>query len=1065
MEINLSYDQLNNEYSMLMSLLEVSVSKHLLDDHFTCVWANDGYYDMIRYPKSVYEELFHNHPDEYFHNNPEGWKLLTAKTIADLERGEKSGTVYLPMLYPDGQTFWVKLQSIFTDEYINGFQVAYTTMTDVTEMMQAKQEQQHTQQIVEKMMQEQDMLMSALNVSVSKHVVDEHFTCIRANEYYYKLIDYTKEKYEALFHNHPDEYYRNNPEGWALLTQKVTETLEQGKDMYETLVPMKKEDGSSYWVQLYNYFTDEYIDGYRASYTVMTDVTELVQMRNEQEILMRAMKVSISRHLVDEHFTLIGANEFYYRLIGYTQAEYEELYHNHCDKYFEANKKSWYLIRERIEKMHETGDKSYEIFVPLKIRDGSTRWVKMVGFFTVEFQDGKQLAYTTMVDVTDMMQIQQEKAIAYDNIPGFIVKHQILPDKIMMIDASDRIKDIFDIDVRKLVTYNPYNTLLPESRIMIENNHPHFRNGEPFEGTIQIKDKHDRTRWFHIHCTCIDHIADDPLYLTVFIDITDITELRKLQKQLEERTELLNTALEAAKQANAAKSDFLSRMSHDIRTPMNAIVGMTEIAGKYLSEPKRVQNCLQKIHLSSRHLLSLINDVLDMSKIENGSFPINMDPLFLPEVLHEVIMITLTDVRSRRQRFDVHLIELEQEYFVCDALRLRQILLNLLSNACKFTPEGGHIVLDVEQAPGDTPDSAVLHFTVSDNGIGIKPEFLDHIFDAFTREKDSRTDRIEGSGLGMAITKRLVDLLGGTIEVHSQPESGTTFRIALPVQFSTSQRIELTVPSASLLLIDKDPVILKHGSQTLGMLGVVTDCTSSTEEAVSMISARHQARQDYDLVILDRDMLVPDDLEAIGHLRKEPPGSLPLLILSAYDHNEFKDQELIPDVDDLIEKPLFSSTLRDCLLKHLAGHTPPQQKTMKYDFGGKTFLLVEDNAINREIAVEMLRSLGASMETAVNGKEAVQNFEKSAPGHYAMILMDVQMPEMNGYDATHAIRTLPRSDAKTIPIIAMTADAFVEDIQRAEAAGMNGHMAKPLDLETMARKVSKYLCEHESEEN
>lgn len=1053
MEIDLSYDQLNNEYSMLMGVLGASVSKHVLDEHFTCIWANDYYYELIRYPKPEYEALFHNHPDEYFHNNPEGWRLLVDKVRDALAKGEPGGTLYLPMVYPDGEPYWVKLQAAFMDEYIDGHQVAYTIMTDVTKMMQAHQERLQSRQAVEKLANEQDMLMSALKVSVSKHVVDEHFTCIRANEYYYQLIGYPKEKYEALFHNHPDEYFQNNPEGWAILTQKVMSTMERGGDRYEAILPMKYEDGSTYWVKLYNYFTDEYIDGYRASYTVMTDVTELVQMRNEQDLLMQAMKVSVSRHLVDEHFTVVWANDFYYELIGYAKPEYEALFHNCCDVYFDNNRDSLDIIYQKIREMYAAGRRSYEAFLPLKLPDGTSRWVKLVGFFTDEYQDGKQLAYTTMVDVTNMMQVQQEKSIAYDSIPGFIVKHRILPDSIVMIDASERITDIFDINLKDILSYDPYDILQPESREMIRANHLRFRKGEPFKGTIGAVDKHGKDRWFQIQCTCIDFIADDPIYLTVFIDITDITELRELQHKLEERTEMLNAALEEARRANAAKSDFLSRMSHDIRTPMNAIAGMTEIAGAHLDEPERVRDCLGKIRLSSRHLLGLVNDVLDMSKIESGSFPINIAPFSLREALREVVMITLAGVRERRQSLSVHLIRVEQEQFFSDALRLRQILLNLLSNAVKFTPEGGRIVFDVEQLPSQRPEQVALRFIVSDTGPGMRPEFLEHIFEAFTRERDSRIDRIEGSGLGMAITKRLVDLLEGDITVQSAPGAGATFQVTLPMRPAPQPAEDNPAPGASVLLAGSDPVALDCDAQMLKTLGVAAKTAGGCWQAAVLM----EGGADFSLILLDCGVPCQNVLHSVRRIRNASSSSRPRLVLAAYDRSDIQDELLDIGVDGFIEKPIFPSTLRECLRTYLTGEARIEQKAESYDFHGKRFLLVEDNELNREIALELISGFGATLESAADGREAVEKFMQSAPFAYDLILMDIQMPVMNGYEAARAIRALPRKDAGAVPILAMTADAFVEDIRSAREAGMNGHIAKPLNFSTLARELSQHL--------
>ena len=1055
MEINLSYDQLNNEYSMLMSVLGASVSRHLLDEHFTCIWANDYYYELIRYPKPEYEARFHNHCDRYFANNPEGWRLLMDKVTSALEKGETRYTVFLPLIDPDGGIFWVKLQSVFTDEYIGGYRVAYTAMTDVTEMVMAQREREYTQKVYKKMSREQEMLMGALNVSVSKHLIDEHFTCVWANKYYYKLIGYPRKRYEALFHNHADEYYRNNPEGWELLSAKVASVLENGGDQYEMIVPMKYEDGSSYWVKLFSYFTDEYIDGYRTSYTVMTDVTELMQMKNEQELLMRAMKVSVSRHLVDEHFTVIWANDFYYQLIGYSKEEYEALFHNHCDEYFHNNRDSWNSIHDRIGQMFAEGKKSYEVFLPLRIPDGSTCWVKMVGFFTDTYQDGKQVAYTTMVSVTDMIRIQQEKSIAYDNIPGFIVKYRILPHTIVMLEASQRIDDIFDLDREHLGSIDAYSILQPESRAQMEANHENFRRGLPYEGTIRVKDRFGRDRWFQIHCACIDSIADDPVYMTVFIDITDITELRELQSKLEERTEMLNAALEAAKQASMAKSDFLSRMSHDIRTPMNVIAGMTEIAESHLQDGRRVKDCLKKIRLSSRHLLGLINDVLDMSQIENGNFHISEEPIALPEVLRDVIMITLAGIRERGQIFDVHVVNLEQEQFLGDDLRLRQILLNLLSNAVKFTSEGGRIIFGTEQLPGIQGERPLIRFVVSDTGVGMSREFMEHIFEAFTREQDSRTDRIEGSGLGMCITKRLVDMLGGTVTVSSRPGVGTTFEVTLPMK-PAPVRERPSLPDMDVLLVDRDPVVLEQGCRMLEALGVEAGGADTVESAAAMIRDRGSMGREYALVILDAEMAGESGEEA-GRVLEELWGAGRLVRSSLEPGGDRLG--LAARATGFVEKPFFRSTLRNCILEYVQGETQSEQQAECHDFSGKRFLLAEDNELNREIALELLGALGARLETAVNGREALERFRQSPPFYYDLILMDIQMPVMNGYEAARAIRALKRRDAESVPIIAMTADAFVKDIQSAREAGMNGHMAKPLDYDSLSREISRYLGE------
>ncbi|WP_270816550.1 response regulator [Hungatella effluvii] len=1062
MEINLSYEQLNAEYSMLMSVLGASVSKHLVDEHFTCIWANDYYYELIRYPKPQYEHLFHNHCDEYFYNNPQSWARLTDQVHSALDQGKSGYSLYLPMIYPDGGTFWVRMQAVFTDEFINGYRVSYTTMVDVTDMMQARLEQKETRQDFDKMMQEQAMIMSALNISVSKHLIDEHYTCVLANEYYYKLIGYSKARYEELFHNHPDEFYANNPEGWELLTGKVEAVLENNGDGYEAIVPMKYEDGSSYWVKLVSFFTDEYIDGFRISYTVMTDVTELVRTKNEQEMLMSAMAVSISRHLMDEHFTVVWANEFYYRLIGYSKEDYEARFHNHCDEYFRDNETGLRIINEKLQSMIHSNKRSYEAYLPLKMPDGSIHWVKIVGFLTDEYMDGKQIAYTTMIDVTDLMQTQKERSIAYENIPGFIVRHRILPHGIVMLDASERIKDIFDVGMEDITAINPLEVLSEESRELIMSHFPGLRRGEPLEATVRIEDKHSRDRWFHIKSTCIDTISADPVYLSIFIDITDITELRELQRKLEERTHMLNSALEAAKYANAAKSDFLSRMSHDIRTPMNVITGMAEIADAHIGNQDRVKDCLQKIRLSSHHLLGLINDVLDMSKIENGNFSISMAPMCLPDEVQEIVTIVLPGIRKMNQRFEVYLEGQGWENFNSDALRIRQILLNLLSNASKFTPKGGRIVLKIKVQETENAKKAMLCFNVSDNGIGMSPEYLEQIFEPFTREKDSRIDRIEGSGLGMAITKRLTDLLGGTISVKSKLGEGTVFDVLLPMEaLADTVEEQKDFSGLQVLLIDDDSMQQECAGNLLRSMGLEADCMDF-EEAGEYFLTRWRA-EDYDFIILGLSLAEAELMEKTEAVCRKIQGRVPLIV-SAYDVSGVKEKAASWGVCGFIDKPLWRSGVIGCLSRCRLGEEVKQpekqtgrRETEPFDFTGSRVLLVEDNELNREIALELLCGFGMKLEVAVNGREALKRFEESQPGYYSLILMDIQMPVMNGYEAARAIRLLSREDAKTVPILAMTADAFVEDMENTKAAGMNGHLAKPLDFKLLMREMEKYL--------
>lgn len=1047
------------EYSTLMHLLGVSVSKHLLDKHFTCIWANDYFYDMIGCSKFEFESRFHNRPDEYFHDHPESLQQLMESVEEALQQGKKGNSTYLSFISPEGRPFWVKLQAAFTGEYMDGCQVAYTTMTDVTEMMQARQEQERTQQILEHMIHEQEMLMSILKVSVSKHIFDEHFTCVRANEYYYQLIGYPKERYEALFHNHPDEYYQNNPEGWIMLTQKVAEVLENGGDQYDMIVPMKYEDGTSFWVKLFSYFTDEYIDGYRSTYTVMMDVTELVQMKNEQEMLMQAMKVSVSRHLVDEHFTVAWANDFYYEMIGYTKSEYEDLFHNHCDEYFQNNKNSWNRIHEKIREMKAAGQKSYETFLSLKIPDGSTRWVKITGFFTDEYQDGKQLAYATMVNVTELMQIQQEKAVTYENIPGFIVKHRVLPEGIVILDASEQITEIFDMDINDLAAFDIRSLMAPESRTIIENNHHHFRKGEPFEGTIYSKDKYGGDRWFQIHSTCIDAIADDPVFLTTCIDITDVTELRELQHKLEERTELLNAALKEAKRANEAKSDFLSRMSHDIRTPMNAILGMTTIAAAHVGDPERITDCLGKINVSSKLLLSLINEVLDMSKIESGRLTLAEEEVNFADLVHGVVTMVQPQISDKKLVFETYVNNIVHETVISDMQRLQQLLLNLLSNAVKYTHEGGRILLEINEKPLKSSDMVQYEFVVSDTGIGMKREFLSRVFEPFERADDTQIQSVQGTGLGLSICKRVAQMMGGTITVESTYGQGSRFTATVCLRIHQEAIDDAVLSGLAVLVVDDDETVCRNTCEQLNGLGLVSEWVTDGMTALQKVEQAHAAGSDYFAVILDYRMPGMDGVGTTRLIRERVGNDLPIIMISAYDVSEQMDAAKEAGANGFITKPLFHTSLV-YKLKQFADdsiqESGPQQPLVG-SYEGKRILLAEDNALNREIAVELLSYVGLVVDTAENGKEAVEMMEKAPPGAYDLIFMDMQMPVMDGCTAAIQIRALPREDVKTLPIVAMTANAFTDDRRKTREAGMNGHLAKPVDLEQLQQILERWL--------
>lgn len=463
--------------------------------------------------------------------------------------------------------------------------------------------------------------------------------------------------------------------------------------------------------------------------------------------------------------------------------------------------------------------------------------------------------------------------------------------------------------------------------------------------------------------------------------------------------------------------------------------------------------------MSGQHLLSLINDVLDMSKIESGEMVLREDSMSLPEVLENVVAIMQPQFGEKEQHFSIRLRSVVHEQFLSDALRLRQIFINILSNAYKFTPVNGTVSMDVceKQAVDGT---ALFRFSITDTGIGMKPEYLAQIFTAFSRERDSRVDKTEGTGLGMAITKRFVDMMGGTIEVTSELGKGTCFRVELPLKIEENQFIKGEFPGLRIIVTDDDAVMCEYMAEMLGQLGIHADWVDSGIQTVEMIKTAKQNGEMYDAVLLDWKMPDLDGFETTRRIRELCGGQLPVLIISAYDWSDVEKDAKKAGVTGFLQKPIFVSTLIHGLQRYVL-EGQPARKTQGTDTGarftGRRFLLIEDNAINQEVARELLADMGAEVDTASDGAEGVETFRRSPDGFYDVILMDVQMPVMNGYEATRAIRTMDRDGAKAVPILAMTADAFSEDIQAAKDAGMNGHMAKPLDKAILWREIGKYL--------
>ena len=552
---------------------------------------------------------------------------------------------------------------------------------------------------------------------------------------------------------------------------------------------------------------------------------------------------------------------------------------------------------------------------------------------------------------------------------------------------------------------------------------------------------------------------DESVYFVV--GIRNITQM--IRKELETQ-HALQEAYDVAEAANRAKSDFLQTMSHDIRTPMNGIIGMTAIAAAHIDDKERVQDSLTKITAASRHLLALINEVLDMSKIESGKVSLVEEEFNLSDLIDNLVNMVRPQISEHRHELTVNIQNVEHELVIGDSLHIQQAFVNLMGNAVKYTPDGGKINLNIREIPCNQDRVGCYEFVFKDNGIGMSKDYLSHIFEPFTRAEDGRISKIQGTGLGMPITKNIVNMMGGDIKVESTLNEGSTFTVTIFLKLQdTKSRDHKRFADLSVLVADDDEISLESAVDILEELGMKAEGVLSGREALDRVRVRHEEKQDYHALILDWKMPDMDGVETARAVRAEIGKGVPIIILSAYDWTDIETEARAAGVNAFISKPLFKSRLQR-VFDELTGEKQeeasgdsPLRDLEEMDLSAYRCLLVEDNELNAEIAQEILEETGMAVDHAWDGVEAVEAVTTAEDGKYALVFMDIQMPRMNGNDATRAIRASERKYCKTVPIIAMTANAFAEDVQAARTAGMNEHIAKPLDLKVLARVLDKWL--------
>ncbi len=755
------------------------------------------------------------------------------------------------------------------------------------------------------------------------------------------------------------------------------------------------------------------------------------------------------------------------RILGYETCDdlMDHGFNYVADSVLDEDKK---VLAEKIKSLKVPGD---SVNVEYRVRHYDGEELHILGNVKMVEQNGQRFYERYLLDITDRQKANNENAKMQKSILQVLATNysvvcfcDLETGRGMTIHLNDCpenvLRSIFTdkIDLEAAIAQYCEHCVTEEDKERVRHN----CSRDILKKELAEKESHfinyrvkcrSEERYYQVKAV---RVGTDKKHINVVLGIRCVDE--EIRNEMENKA-LLESALEQANRANKAKSVFLSNMSHDIRTPMNAIVGFTSLALSHKDKPDRVEDYLKKIMASGKHLLSLINDVLDMSRIENGKMHLDEKRYSLPDILHELCNMIHPEIQKKQMEFKMDAVNIRHEDIICDKLHLNQVLLNLLSNAVKYTAQGGSVIFRAEEKPSEREGRAVYEFNVIDNGMGMSEDFVEHIFEPFERERNSTVSGIQGTGLGMAITKNIVDMMNGFISVKSEVDKGTT--VLLRFEFEVSDhtdhrhRMPPEYRGKRVLVVDDDFSTCDSVTSMLSDLGMRAEWTLSGKEAILRTKQAFQRGDCYGVYIVDCFLPDLNGIEVARRIRRETGGNAPVVILTAYDWTEFEEEAREAGISAFCSKPLFMSELINCLESVV--RTVTEEETADGATHSGRILLAEDNELNREIAVTLLKDAGFEVETAENGKEAYDMLRNSEPGYYGVVLMDIQMPIMNGYDSARAIRALADEKQRNIPIIAMTANAFSEDKDAAIKSGMNGHLAKPVDIDELLRELDKIM--------
>lgn len=912
------------------------------------------------------------------------------------------------------------------------------------------------------------------------------FPLYYVNERMLTYLGYTYEEFvtdtKGLVMNgiHPDDLER--------VEQIAIRAMEQDSE-YEVRYRMKKKDGSYIWVSDIGKKVLD-VNGKAACISVIRDISgeieakqklyeesvESWQQKNILQNIIDTMPSGLLQCSFDRIPKALMVNRTGANILGFENEHEFFLQRDVCDNILRCiHPEDRTKVLEELFSIAEAGivkNSSHRI----KTAAGEERWVRSAAC-VIQNQQGEKIYQIIFHDVTEILQLRRknkqwdlmERSALYTAITSaypMIIFGNLTRNTCSVLDQEGQRLHSLDCGSYDAMVNGVLNSVAPEYRdefvgkFARQNQLAEYERGanETYMEHRQLLDD-GQYHWVSAHKIKVENPVND--------DILTVSLIRCIDEQKDneaEKNQILRTALGAAEAANNAKTEFLSRMSHEIRTPMNAIIDMTAIALSALDNKERISDCLAKIGISARFLLSLINDILDMSRIESGRMSLAHEKFDFEEMINGLSSLFYPQAEEKGLKFNTVIEGVTEELYIGDSLRLRQILLNILSNALKFTPSGGRIQFTIRQMSRGDKD-AWLRFTVSDTGIGMSKVFQKHLFESFEQENPNISIKYGGTGLGLAICKNLVTLMGGSINVHSIEGVGSEFcvdvKLGLTEESYRRKNFDiLKLRDLKTLIVDDDIVTCEHASLIMSDLGLQAEYVTSGASAVLEIEKGIREMKPYDIVLVDLKMPDMDGIQTAKAIRRLVGAETLVVVMTAYEWKEIEADARRAGVDFFITKPLFRSELVDLFEKindFSEAVYEPETAKGEIQFAGERILLVEDNELNLEVAASLLEMKGLTIESACNGLQALEKFCSTPVGYYDAVLMDIRMPVMDGLEAARNIRLFDKSDAQTIPIIAMTANAFDEDVEKSHAAGMNAHLAKPIDPEKLFAVLQEFI--------